>query len=118
MFDDNANHVFAGSLSSRGIEAEVFMQAEKERYWGEIVGDRFYLIPWLDKCSQSSMLEHAVDFRAPESGLLFVQFVAPGCGRCAEVSDAIRAAIVANPSMPVRWIEVSVPRSVGRVSIW
>lgn len=115
IFDDKSSYVHSFTSSSRIIDDPVFLAAEREAYWGELVDDRVYFIPWLDKCSQASMVHQGLEFRAPESGLLFVQFVTPGCSRCELVSSAIRRAIVDHPDVPFHWVEITVPSRVGRV---
>jgi hypothetical protein len=59
-----------------------FMQVEKEAYWSEIYNGAYYRVPWLDKCSQASMVNGKINFHAPAGGLLFVQFLTPNCGEC------------------------------------
>jgi len=94
----------------------VFDQVEKEAYWGEIVDNRFYLVPQLDKCSQAAMVRTPISFRAPPDGILFMQFLAPSCAECGQLTRAIEDFITQNPQMPVRWVRVSVPSNIGTLS--
>ena len=95
------------------LDDPVFAQARKEAFWLEAEGDGVYSIPWLDTCSQASMLDRSVDFRAPSGGILFMQYVATNCTECDALTGAITRFIGAHPEMKVRWVEVRVPASVG-----
>jgi len=92
-----------------------FVQARKEAFWLEAEGGGVYSIPWLDTCSQASMLDRSVDFNAPRGGILFMQYVASNCTECDALASAIRRFIAAHPDMQVRWVEVRVPGSVGSI---
>ena len=61
----------------------------------------------------SRMLAGGLNFRAPPGGIQFVQFVMPECVECEQISAAIEAVISAHPALPVRWVRITVPRSVG-----
>jgi hypothetical protein len=91
----------------------IFAQAEKEAYWGEVTDGTFYSVPWLDKCSQASMLREPFSFRAPPGGLLFVQYLAPACDECDKLTTAISGVILAHPELPVRWARIRVPGNIG-----
>jgi len=93
-----------------------FVQVEKEAYWGEVVDNRYYQVPQLDKCSQAAMLSEPISFRAPPNGIMFMQFLAPSCSECTQLTQAIEAFVAQNPQMPVRWVQVTVPNSVGKLS--
>jgi hypothetical protein len=101
---------------SKWLQDPVFVQVEREAYWGEVADGHFYHVPWLDKCSQAAMLDKEISFRAPSNGILFVQFLAPSCDECDRITKAIDRFIVQNPTVPVRWVRVSVPRSVGTLA--
>ena len=90
-----------------------FVQVEKEAYWGEIVDNRYYQVPQLDKCSQAAMLGSGVSFLAPPKGIMFMQFLPPSCSECEQITSAIEGFVANNPEMPVRWVRVSVPTSIG-----
>ncbi len=117
VFDADAAHVNGLHPLSRLLEQPVFRQAEEQAFWGELVGESFHLVPELDACSQAAMLESGISFKAPPDGLLFMQYTTPGCVQCQAVSVAISELIESNPGLPVRWIKVTVPRSIGRV-VW
>jgi hypothetical protein len=113
VFDDAGQHVTAGH-PRRGLLADpVFGVLEKQAFWGEVMDDGYYLVPNVDKCNQASMFRGGLDFRAPSGGLLFVQYVADRCADCSATAAAIEGVIRENPQLPVRWIRVAVPRSIG-----
>lgn len=113
IFDEKSNHVTSGMPLAKMLIDPVFLQVESEAYWNEVNDGRFYRIPWLDKCSQASMLNEPISFRAPAHGLLFVQYVVPSCNECDRISSAIRAVIATHPELPMRWIRVRIPASIG-----
>lgn len=96
----------------------VFLAAEQSAYWYEGVDDGVYQVPELGQCEIAAVLGTAIPLRAPAGGLLFLQFVVPDtCAECGEITDAIERLVGANPSMPVRWVRVMVPRSVGKLRV-
>lgn len=114
VYDDAGVHVSSSHpLYPRYLSDPVFERVERSAYWGEVVDTTFYLVPELDSCSQAAMVEPPLSFEAPRGGLLFVQFVAPGCEDCIEVTAAIEGVIAAHPTLPVRWVRIDVPREVG-----
>jgi len=115
VYDENADHVFRNTEPGEVLTAAIFEAMEREAYWGELVDDQFYRVPWLDKCSQASMVSIPLDFRAPRGGLLFVQFETQQCDECDAIATAIRDVTAAHPALPVRWIRIDVPRNVGRL---
>lgn len=117
VYDTDATHVNGWHPLSNVLEHPVFREAEEQAFWGELVGESFYLVPELDTCSQAAMLEPGISFKAPPDGLLFMQYTAPDCVKCQAVSVAIAELIESNPGLPVRWVKVTVPRSTGRV-VW
>ncbi|HET7845013.1 MAG TPA: hypothetical protein VFL14_12740 [Xanthomonadales bacterium] len=110
VFDDEARYVFA--MDRKVLSDPIFAHAEKHGFWLE---GGYGFIPDLDKCSLSSMLEAPVDVRAAPGGLSFVQFRMPGCAECAQVTAAIEALRVAHPEIPVRWLVIDVPKSIGKL---
>jgi hypothetical protein len=115
VFDSTANPVHAES--SDMLQGSVFAKADAEAYWSEFVGDSFYLVPWLDKCSQASMVKEPLSFAAPPGGLLFMQFITDNCDECARISAAIEGVVSGNPQLQVRWVRVRVSSRVGTLSI-
>jgi hypothetical protein len=114
-FDDAGAFVTDSHPYAKLLDDPAFVQVRKEAFWLEAEGDGMYWIPWLDKCSQASMLDRDLDFRAPPSGILFVQYVAWNCAQCDALTGAVTRFIEARPDMQVRWVQVRVPGSVGRV---
>lgn len=115
VYDADAAHVDRLHPMSRLLTHPALQEADERAFWGEVVDGGFYLVPELDKCSQATMLEQSVSFKAPTDGLLFMQYTAPDCVQCQAVSIAISELIQSNPELPVRWVKVTVPRSIGRV---
>lgn len=109
VFDDHGRHVMAGDKRFKVLDDPAFDRADHAAYWGELVDDAFYRIPWLDKCAQASMLAEPVSFRAPQDGVLFMQFLTPACAECAALTAAIEGVIAGHPTLPVRWVRISVP---------
>jgi hypothetical protein len=115
VFDDQAQRVMLGTPPAKVLTDSVFAQVEAEAYWAEVEGGQYYRIPWLDACSQASMLKEPLSFRAPPGGLLFIQYLASSCKECERLTSAIRGVIAANPAAPVRWVRIRVPVGVGRL---
>lgn len=113
VFDSEGDYVTRGHALAKLLGRDAFLQAERDAYWGEVVDDAYYEIPNLDKCSQAAMLEGGLNFRAPSGGIQFVQFVMPKCIECEQISAAIETVIAEHPAVPVRWVRIKVPRSVG-----
>ena len=113
IYDENSDQVMSGMPIAKVLIDPVFAQVEKEAYWNEVEEGHFYRIPWLDKCSQASMLREPISFHAPPHGLLFVQFIVPACDECDRISSAIRAVIATHPELPARWVRIRVPRNIG-----
>jgi len=111
-----ANTFLVGTRTKKLLTNPAFVQVEKEAYWGEVVDNRYYQVPQLDKCSQAAMLSEPISFRAPPNGIMFMQFLAPSCSECTQLTQAIEAFVAQNPQMPVRWVQVTVPNSVGKLS--
>jgi hypothetical protein len=112
VFDDDGNYIHP-SARARLLEDPAFERVDREGYWTEVAEGAFYKIPWLDKCSQASMLRDPFDFHAPKNGLLFVQYLPPACNECKALTAAIHRVVVAHPELPVRWVQIVVPRSIG-----
>jgi hypothetical protein len=93
-----------------------FVQAAHEAYWGEAIDSSFYWVPFLDKCAQASMFDVPIGFKAPPNGILFMQYIAPSCRECEQITKAIEGFMASNPGMPVRWVRASVPRAVGTLN--
>lgn len=113
IYDEDSAHVTSGMPIAKVLIDPIFAQVEAEAYWNEIAEGHFYRIPWLDKCSQASMLREPISFRAPAHGLLFVQFVVASCDECDRIRSAIRAVIATHPELPVRWVRIRVPGNIG-----
>lgn len=113
VYGPEGEYVVGRHPYSTKLTDPAFVQVEKEAYWGEIVDNRYYQVPQFDKCSQAAMLGPDVSFLAPAQGIMFMQFLAPFCSECGRVTSAIEGFIANNPRMPVRWIRVSVPGSIG-----
>jgi hypothetical protein len=113
IYDEDSDHVTSGMPIAKVLIDPVFAKVEAEAYWNEVAEGRFYRIPWLDKCSQASMLREPISFHAPPHGLLFVQFVVSSCNECERISSAIRAVIATHPELPVRWVRIRIPANVG-----
>lgn len=116
IYGPEGEYVSGAHAYEKLLASPTFAQVEKESYWGSIEGNHYYQIPWLDKCSQAAMLSEQISFRAPQNGIMFMQFLAQSCTECKQLTRAIEAFIVQNPQMLVRWIRVSVPSSVGTLS--
>lgn len=116
VFDDGGRHVTSGEPLADKLASPAFRKAEQQAYWGEFSGGRYDRIPWLDACSQASMMREPLSFRAPAGGLLFVQYVAPLCSECIGLGSAIRNLIDANPALPVRWVRITVPANIGSLT--
>lgn len=116
IYGPDAEYVVGNHPYSKILSDSAFTQVASEAYWGEAADGRYYQIPWLDKCSQAAMLDTGISFRAPPKGILFMQFLAPSCEECDRITKAIEGFISQNPTMPVRWVRVTVPRSVGTLS--
>jgi len=113
VYDEDSGHVMSGMPIAKVLVDPVFAKVEAEAYWNEVAEGHFYRIPWLDKCSQASMLREPISFHAPPHGLLFVQFVVSSCDECDRISSAIQAVIATHPELPVRWVRIRVPASIG-----
>ena len=113
IYDPVGDYVFGSHSYEKLLTDPAFVQVENEAYWGEIVDNRYYLVPQLDKCSQASLLGAPISFRAPPKGIMFMQYLTSGCTECAHLTKAIEDFIASNPDMPVRWVRVSVPGSIG-----
>ncbi|QWF15568.1 hypothetical protein [Lysobacter capsici] len=86
-----------------------FERLRDEAYWGEVVDRQFYRVPWLGQCEIGRLLPHAEPMRAPPGGLLFLQFLTPGCAQCGDATAAIQRLVAAHPELPVRWVQIEVP---------
>ncbi|HEV2608533.1 MAG TPA: hypothetical protein VGT79_11195 [Xanthomonadaceae bacterium] len=115
IYDEDSDHVTSGMPIAKVLIDPVFAQVETEAYWNEIAEGHFYRIPWLDKCSQASMLREPISFHAPPHGLLFVQYVVSSCNECDRISSAIRKVFATHPELPVRWVRIRVPANIGRL---
>lgn len=113
IYDEDSDQVMSGMPTAKVLIDPVFAQVEREAYWSEVVEGHFYRIPWLDKCSQASMLSEPISFHAPPHGLLFVQYVVAACSECDRISSAIRAVVATHPELPVRWVRIRVPGNIG-----
>jgi hypothetical protein len=113
VYDDQGVNVTEGHPLARMLMAPAFRKVEREAYWNEVTGSGYYRVPWLDACSQASMLPEPISFHAPAGGLLFVQYLSPICSQCAGIATAIHGVIGANPTLPVRWVRISVPPQIG-----
>ncbi len=114
VFDETGDYVHA-STRSGVLSSAALLKADQEAYWSEVAENRFYQIPWLDKCSQASMLREPFNFRAPKGGFLFVQYIAVNCDECALLTGAIRQLITTHPDIPLRWVQVQVSGGIGHV---
>jgi len=115
VFDETGGYVSSWQRNSSLLSGDLFVQAENDAFWYEIVGDAGYQIPELDRCSIASMLSEPFSFRAPPGGLLFVQLLAPRCTECDALGSAIESVLRFNPDMSVRWVKINVPRNIGRL---
>ena len=115
VFDENGDYVHASTARSGVFTSPALLKADQEAYWSEVVDHRFYQVPWLDKCSQASMLREAFNFRAPKGGFLFVQYMAANCDECALLTGAIRQLNATHPDIPLRWVQVQVSGRIGHV---
>ena len=115
VFDERRDHVYMHTAPEGWLSHPAFEHAQQHAYWGEVSGDRYYHIPFLDKCSLQAMLEAPIDLRAPPGGLLFVQFTAPFCSECRQLTEAVRAEIARHPEVGFRWVQIEVPAEVGRL---
>jgi hypothetical protein len=115
VFDERAAYVTSGTPMAKLLADPVFAQVDAEAFWAEVADGHFYRLPWLDKCSQASMLSEPISFQAPARGLLFVQYVAPACTECERISAAIRALTAAHPDVPVRWLHIRIPPGIGKL---
>lgn len=92
-------------------------ELRESAYWGEIVGDRFYLVPTIGPCDQAILLGDEALFMAPGDGLLFIQYLTDSCTDCTELERHIQQAIDASPEVPVRWVQVDLATS-GQSWCW
>ncbi|NUO76695.1 MAG: hypothetical protein HOQ32_11870 [Lysobacter sp.] len=83
-----------------------FAAAEQSAYWGELVDGHFFSVPDVGDCELAEMLGGPIGLRAPEGGLLFVQFVSSDCPDCARLSEAIGRVIAEHPQNAFRWVRV------------
>ncbi len=113
VFDENADHVVPGHAKRKLLSGGAFEVAEDRGYWVEGFGGEIDFIPHWDKCTIASHLPPTFSFRAPEGGLLFVQF-GTTCTDCVSVSRDITAVIEGNPHMPVRWLQTDVPEPAAK----
>ena len=113
VFDPDGGYVNLVHPLAELLRDPAFVDAANDAYWGEVVDDSFYFVPNLDKCSQAAMLDGDLNFLAPAGGIQFVQLVAPNCGECDEISTAIERVIATHPDLPVRWVRIAIPRSIG-----
>ena len=116
VYDDQARQVLVGNGIGKLLTDPAFLQVQKEAYWGDVNNGRYNEVPWLDKCSQSSIVDGRLDFHAPAGGLLFVQFLAPHCAECDRLTKAITGVVSKYPKMNIRWITVAIPPSVGKLT--
>lgn len=95
-----------------------FRVAEDDAYWYESIDDGVYQVPEFGQCDIAAILGTTPSFRAPAGGLLFFQFVVPGaCDQCDAITRAIEELLAAHPDLPMRWVRVMVPPSVGKLRI-
>lgn len=113
IFGPDGEYVDLSHPYSSLLADPAFVQVTHEAYWGEAVDSSFYWVPFLDKCSQASMFDVPIGFRAPPNGILFMQYVARSCRECEQITHAIERFIASNPGVPVRWVIASVPARVG-----
>ncbi len=113
VYDDTGADVHAPEHVLLRTEPAL-ITADREGYWGEVVDDRYYRVPWAGRCSQASMFAEPMDFRAPPGGLAFIEYRSPGCVECVGIEAAITRLIAAHPELPVRWVQVEVGPSIGR----
>ena len=100
------------------LDAPAFASAETKAYWHEGVDGGIYQVPEFGACDLAAMLDQTLSVRAPQGGLLFFQFIiAQPCTTCDEITSAIDTLIHAHPTLPVRWIRVLVPPSIGKVDV-
>lgn len=116
VFDDEAAYVNRLHGRSELLADPALALVEKEAYWMEADDTSVYLIPELDKCQQSAMFKESFSFVAPSGGLLFVQYIPETCAQCVEITAAIERLIASNGELPVRWIRVAVPRTIGELN--
>jgi hypothetical protein len=116
IYDEGAGQVMVGEGKGKLLTDPAFMQVQQEAYWSEIDSGAFYRVPWLDKCSVASMVSGEINFHAPAGGLLFVQFLTPKCSECDRLTNAVQLVLSQNPELSVRWIRITVPRSVGHLT--
>jgi hypothetical protein len=102
-----AEHVTGFHAGRRLLEDPIFDEAEQSAYWGELVGDQYFLVPNLAPCDLEQVLGQPIGMRAPEDGLLFVQFVSSRCRDCDRLSEAIGRVIEQHPQTSFRWVQVS-----------
>jgi len=113
IYDEGSNQVTSGMRLAKVLIDPAFAKVEAEAYWSEVAEGHFYRIPWLDKCSQASMLREPISFHAPPHGLLFMQYIASSCNECDRISSAIRKVIATHPELPVRWVRIRIPGNIG-----
>lgn len=88
------------------LQDPMFAAAEQSAYWGEVVDGHFFSVPSVGTCELAEMLGGPIGMRAPDGGLLFVQFVSPDCPDCARLSEAIGWVIAEHPQNAFRWVRV------------
>lgn len=114
VFDDEGAYVSSWNQNDSLLVDPIFAELEKTAFWFEVVDGSGYMIPELDRCSIVSMLDEPFSFKAPQGGLLFVQFTAAECEECELIGTAIQAVSGLNPEVPVAWVQIEVPAAFDR----
>ncbi len=104
VFDSEARAVLE---RHEWLKDEAFAVAWRSAYWGELVDGEYFSIPSLAACELMEAVGRPIGLRAPEGGLLFVQFVSSRCRNCRQLSEAIAQVVADHPQLPFRWVQIS-----------
>ena len=114
VFNDKGAYVSSWNQNDSLLVDPIFAELEKTAFWFEVVDGSGYMIPELDRCSIAAMLDEPFSFKAPQGGLLFVQFTAAECEECGLIGTAIQTVSDLNPEISVAWVQIEVPVAFGR----
>ena len=117
VHDDKGGYANTLGRRNPALDDPIFEEIAKSAFWGEVEDERFWSIPDMSPCDQTQFLGADFDFRAPPSGLLFVQFDIADCAACAKVDAAIERTIATHPDLPVRWVKFDLA-STDATSAW
>jgi hypothetical protein len=114
VYDDEARFALGLRPSDNPVLADpVLAEAGSYGFWSEVSDNRYYELPGVTSCTQTLLLGDDFNFRAPKSGLLFVQYLTPLCANCDRVSAAIQRTLDTHPQLPARWVQYDLASTTG-----